>query len=889
MARKGQGTAREPNASGSSYRASLTILAFLVACLTALTLVALEFSSLNPLLHTLTSDAGTPTRAQIERAAPFVAIPVGAAIGAYLIGRRLIWLARIQIYRRHLHGYLKQWLRTYAPLAEYDVAPLLIPDGDGETRTGERQSILVDWVRERQMVLLSGEAATGKTVALHQLAYELTRKRALLPLWFGRLPLPVMLFTDAPAMLTSDLASGDEPSLDDRIRDALRHFGTRGLAAAEPRLRHRGKLALLCDGLDALAPTQRARLLREYTHIARRGQKVAVVLTRSATRPAVARNDDSNGDVEGWRNVYLAPLREDQILRITRRSRSEPRSGRPTPGPATADMLAPSLTSPACLAALVQASFHNSEVPAGRAALLRETVTRAFSAGVSTAAESALALKLVGAVAAGLRTSGTHAIRTSSSGSLGRTLADWLERVELSTPTATLEEDAPLFRPEELEAMCRHALRAGILVRDPQKRMLRFANRLLEATCAAVWLEATDSGLGRLRPELLQPEWLQPMLLWAGAAEHPGDITFRLLRLLETPESASVRAGFASPDDYQAAVLALALGTACECYAPLLAGNLETESDAGQSRTAGPATNGTSPHPFALAEEQLRDLLDRVFRQIETPDQQEAMRTALAELTDAGGHEVLTHLRFLATYARLQRLLRAQVIVVLGLIGSPDAMAIVVALLDDPDALTRQAVERALGLAGARALPALRHALSHPSQRVRTRVAEALAQLGDPAVDAAIAGLAGQRPEQRIAAARTLGALRAERGAEALSVRLQRDGDSGVRVAAALALGLIGQIGSTQAVEALEQAAASESAAVRSAVAQALGAARAVQSLTTLLRLLGDSEPRVRASAAAALGMLGDDRAVAALQERRDDQDPWTQNAVVLSLRRLGN
>ena len=871
MARKGAGSpAGSRDGDGISYRASLSLLAFLVACLTALVLVALEFSSLDPLLHEVTAGTQAPSATQIEQAAPLIVVPLLAALYAYLVGRWLIRLIRIQTYRRHLHGYLKQWLRTYAPFAVRGIAPPLVTATSLDAPSSGRLVELADLVRKRQLVLLTGSAGSGKTVALHALAYELTRKRRLLRLWLGHAPLPVLLSVEP----TVSAEYSDDESMYDQVRRSLRHFGTRGLAANTSTLLKRGRLLLLGDGLADLPSTQRAHTLRDYALIADKGQHLPVVVADTADNTAVA----EQAARAGWNPVYMLPLRAAQVRRITHDARLQESSDAVD----AADLLAPTLALPAALAAFAAIGYAPSELPSGRAALFRACIEHALSTGSGSGDAPQLALKLAGAIAVGLRASGQHGVRTTSGGSLGRILAEWLEHVEIWTPTETLAGDSPIFSPEELETTCRRALRSGVLAQDPEKRQLRFAHRILEATCAAAWLEATDTGLGRLRPEVLQPEWILPVLLWAGAAEHAGDITFRLLRLLDTPESASVRAGFASPDDYQAAVLALALGTACESLAPLLARSTPTQPP---TAALSPRSSTAEQH-FTLAEEQLRDLLDRVFRYIENPEQQDAMRAALTTLTEAGGPEVLSYLRFLATYPRLQRLLRAQLIVVLGLVTSDAAVATVVSLLDDPDTLTRQAVERALQAAGARALPALREALSHPSPRVRTRAAEALTQLGDSAVETALVGLTGQQPEQRAAAAHTLGTLKAARGEEALSERLLHDSDGAVRVAAALALG---QIATEAAVQALERASSSEAAPIRTAVAQALGIAHAPSALNTLVHLLADPEPRVRASAAAALGVLGDERAVPALQEHRDDQDPWTQNAVVLSLRRLGS
>ncbi len=868
MARKGAtaaATAQSSEVSGFAHRAGLTVFSFAAACMTALVLIALESSSLNPLLQTLRTTPGALSGEDIQRNAPLIAAPLVAALLAYLAGMCLIRLIRIQTYRRHLHGYLKQWLRTYAPLSTLGITPATIRSQSAGGPAAHHGIRLADLVHARTPTLLVGERGAGKTAALHELAYGLTRKRALLGLWLGTAPLPVLLTVETlPATGLADDTLGTQ------IRAALRRFGTRGLAARSHTLLNRGTVAILYDDLDQLPAARRVRVLRQCLQLSARGRPLSVV--------AACTPDTSDGTTDvyeqlaDWQQVRLEPLRDQQVRAALRKSRGS-RASRTDIVP---ELLTPSLRSPGALAALFRLGSATSaplEQARSLALLFRLYTESSLRTTARSSGASGWSVALVGAIAAGLRLEGQRAIQTAPNGSLGRTLADWLERVDLLALIDAADDESLIIRPEDLEETCQVALRAGVLAQDAGKQTIHFANSMLEAAYAARWLDTADNGLGLLQPELARPEWILPVLFWAGAAEHPGDVAIRLLRLLDTSDGSSAHAGYASQDDYQAAVLALALGAACESLAPVI----ERESSARDS----------SAPIFALAEGQLRDLLDRLFRYLDGPDQQDVMRTALARLMTEGGPEALLYLRYLAIHPRIARLVRAQLVIVLGLIGTHEALAVIVSLLDEPDALLHQAVERALGIAGTRALPALHEALSNPSERVRRRATEALAQFGDTAVETAIAGLSGHLPEQRAAAAQTLGALKAVRGEEALAELLARDSAEAVRVAAALALG---QIASEQATLALERAADAESAVlVRISVAQALGATRQPQALGTLLKLLADTEPRVRAAAATALGVLGDDRAAAALQEHRDDQDPWTQNAVVLSLRRLGS
>ena len=124
------------------------------------------------------------------------------------------------------------------------------------------------------------------------------------------------------------------------------------------------------------------------------------------------------------------------------------------------------------------------------------------------------------------------------------------------------------------------------------------------------------------------------------------------------------------------------------------------------------------------------------------------------------------------------------------------------AAFDDPRALaalverlgpevTRDAAVRAIGRVGARALPAVLHALRQPAQAVGA--ARALGELRDVRAVPELARAARQRdPIARAAALDALGALGDERARPTLLAHL-RDPEAGVAAAAARALGRVGR------------------------------------------------------------------------------------------------
>ncbi|HUY79598.1 MAG TPA: HEAT repeat domain-containing protein, partial [Ktedonobacterales bacterium] len=273
------------------------------------------------------------------------------------------------------------------------------------------------------------------------------------------------------------------------------------------------------------------------------------------------------------------------------------------------------------------------------------------------------------------------------------------------------------------------------------------------------------------------------------------------------------------------------------------------------------------------------------------PDAQARLARALQGVEYDAGPELVAYIIRLIRLAPLDRLLRAQLITLLGLLSSETALAALMDLLAETDPTLRQAVNQSMAYAGAAALAPLQLRLRDRRELIRTRAAEALTYISETTPDTADAALAAARmglnsadPRQRAAAAATLGSLRASEALDALIASLG-DGERAVRVAAARALG---QIGGQRARAALRKHGVHTDAALRIAVAQALGNSPDPLSTPILLQLLEDSEPRVRAAAAMALGTLGDERAVGPLREHVADADPWAQNAAISALRRLG-
>jgi HEAT repeat protein len=478
-------------------------------------------------------------------------------------------------------------------------------------------------------------------------------------------------------------------------------------------------------------------------------------------------------------------------------------------------------------------------------------------------------VQVLGALAAAMSFSDSLAIPTPSCADLGEAVATWLAEHQPFAPTETAAEQHFVVSAESAKDICRHAVACGILVQSPDTAWLTFASTPTLAACVAIRLYQQDDGLSRLSPHLLRSQYTLPVLLWAGITQSPSDLAQRLLRLADTPETTAARAGLASADEVWPRAVSLALAAGCEGLAQRLAC---------PQAAAGDATH------LSAQEQHLRDLLDAALADVTDEAVPRRLVDALERVCRMAGAELAANATDLARDVRLSRLVRAQLVTVLGLLGSADARVRLAELLGEEDTLVRQATHDAIRRAGTQMLHPLRDAFEHPDERVREQAAQALAQFGEDAVDEALSALTTQTSAGRVTAARALHMLRSPRAEQALIAHLD-DETMQVREAAARALG---PLGTSSAIAALARHASARDPALRAAIADALGQSGSPDALTTLEPLLRDTDGRVRAAAASALGLLGDDRALDWLHAHRQDPDPQAHSAVASALRRLG-
>lgn len=800
-----------------------------------------------------------------------VVAPLSVGAVGYFIAWQSVRLMHLSRYLRRLHAYAGDALRQHAYLTRFGYVERGLPFlADGRPASVDEQPLLNILIRSRTTLLL-GEDGIGKTTVMRQCAYELTRKRLLLPIAFGQAPLPILVPLAAYA---------DAPREEHQVRlhylaSQIKTFGHARLASRLLTAFDRWNVMLLCDGLDEVPDHERAAVAAELGALASDKRRSAHLVVTCALSPYMSDAARFMGLNEIPR-VVATGLNADDIQRIIKQAHHAHHGRRETLDDLSNNMLGGGLGAqiahPATLSAYLDLRASGVQPPSGRGLLLHEYATLLCQRAAGRDLDPRHIAELLSALALSMRDADLAAIPIPPGTSIGQAIATLLAEALLFGPRDASAGLPHFDDPATIERIATAAAGVGLLEWSPDRRWVKFAQRSLESTFAARALEVAYGDTGEIPPFLVAPQWQEPLLLWAGRTARPG-VALRLLALANTFDTAEsdIPADYGSDTTTRRQfVVALALAALLEALAPGIA----------------PATTQqASNDELEVMQEHLRDLVDRIEEMEETPDERSRFSEILATIERDAQVDLGAHLAHIAESTRVRRLVRAQVIVLLGHFTSPSALDALMALLPDSDPVIRQAIDRAFATASLSALTRLQDALRSGDERIRMRTMEAMTSAGAAAVASARQGLDAPDPKQRAASAQALGALRATGETQRLLKRMD-DSDLLVRVAATWALG---QIGSPDVVPALEAHLSNAAPEVRAAVAEALGSIRTASSATALLPLLQDSDARVRAAAAESLGKLGDERAVTSLRDRLLDRDPWAQAAAATALRRLGS
>ncbi len=873
----------------TTYLGALLTAALMAALVALLIIVLLSRGELSGALTEYSQGRATITK-HVWLLVTLIIGPLLCATLAALGMWQAIWTIRVSRYLRSIHAYCLDKLRRDAPLLALGVAPTGRLLDSPEIHATEPQPIS-NLLAMTPQALLLGAAGAGKTTALLSFAQSHSAGSLATPVgWlFRRQSLPVVLSLPGLARSLSDM----EPSAIPYIAELLSRLGTAGLGARAERLLRAGRLILLCDDYDKLDDDEREiiNLTLQTLREAPFGACRIVVACESGAYATVV---DDLGPLARFSAIELAPIPIGEISNAIEKRQGGARllvnARRSTTRKLPTDLLerpiSASLRTAAIAAALMETLASGEGIAWGRAELLRAYLRLASATATvrdldisDSPTEEDPAQQPVfvwAALAASLQDTQRGFAPLDPARTVGECIHEWLTNHPPPEPTDFALRPAPEIPLAQIEREAQAGLRIGILQRSLDGLTLSFAHTLTQASAAAWWLDLRDDGLGRLNSQLLRPHWALPVCLWAGAHAESADYAQRIFRFANAPSSISPRIGASDRQDIYPQALALALAAILEGAAPQLSRMI--------------ARQETRTHPFILAQQGLRDLLDTCVIYGSDPARRQRLSLALSHAQRNVGIELVAYLGALAREISLDRLLRAQLTTTLGLLATPEAIDELMPLLLQSDPTMRQAVDQALVYAGAHAVPALQSAARGGSATTRHRAAEALRLLtgiapaaGEAAGGAALAGLSSPDAAQRRVAVTTLSAIGASEALNELIARLD-DVNIEVRLAAAQALG---QLGGKRALLALRRRADSDDTRLRLAVAQALGRDPTPSSTLTLLRLLKDADASVRAAAAATLGAIGDSRALGPLRQAAEDPDPWVRHAAQTASRRF--
>lgn len=245
-------------------------------------------------------------------------------------------------------------------------------------------------------------------------------------------------------------------------------------------------------------------------------------------------------------------------------------------------------------------------------------------------------------------------------------------------------------------------------------------------------------------------------------------------------------------------------------------------------------------------------VLDAIAGELSRTESHALARTLSLALATMGPEAETRLVALLSSDAENVRGLAAEA---LGAMRSKRAIPPLVALLDSASAgPVSQSAVIALADIGPDAAPALIKRLAGAEPHVVARAREALSGMDGPALtDALMTALSSDAPTVRCVAASVLGARRKSAAVPELVWTLDHDRDISVRVAAADALGLLGN---KLATAPLIRATRHQNEVLRKSAASALGCLSDGRATGALKSLLNDDDPGVASAAHAALSDL---------------------------------
>ena len=408
----------------------------------------------------------------------------------YLLAAQGIRLLRLSLYLRRFHQAVGERLQRTAPLYRLSHLerganlPLAAPI-DMRGRSLGKSASLSSALSEAPHTLLLGATATGKTTALLGVAYEASRTRELLPLFLGRRPLPLLI--SLPEYAESAYDTYDKPNLD-FLAEQIAAYSSPSFASRLPSYLRRKSVLLLCDDLDEAPEVELGRISSHLTQMgARRYRRVRVLATaNSAARELISRQID---DPKAWHICELAPPQAENLGGLAELSRlgMERKERRSSQQGCALICSTSRYRLPVALTALKQIQ-DGAALPYGIAQTLAILCRTRCEAVASEDVPAAYLLQFLGGLASALCGAGAYTLPLDPATEMGPSVGAWLDYHPPQAPVAYRQSGGIGLSGEQIEALCAAAVNAGLLLISPDGATLRFTHRLIEATCAALWL-----------------------------------------------------------------------------------------------------------------------------------------------------------------------------------------------------------------------------------------------------------------------------------------------------------------------------------------------------------------------------------------------------------------
>ena len=728
----------------------------------------------------------------------------------------------------------------------------------GDIERLEKKEKIIDVERafkEHERLVITGDPGSGKTTLLRYLALKLCREN----IEKGekiRVPIPITL----------RLFSESGKDLRGYIDEVFEKFDfPRAKDFVEKDL-NEGKCVLLLDGFDELATSKNQNKVAEHIHeFVKKYSKARIIST--------SRTSGYHDELKGFTKLELMEFDDKQIEKFINNW-----FGKTNPGKAKSmfeairknEQIKAIARNPLMIAIIAIIYEEDQELPQKRTELYERCVDVLLSKwdvqkrlrNVYPSEKKEFILKKL-------------AFQGHSKNKRIMTEKEIMEEIVKYSPQLNLKKsDAKPFLDEIWQR--------SYLLRQVSRESYDFLHLSFQEYFTALELKEKQNGISIIIRHLLEPWWVEPIILYAGITKDaspiirkiqkavPEDIFYNNLMLFVkcvavaefTEKSLKKEITCKLLELYKNAKFASIKEKAIQILSLIKPENIiNSLIDDLASKDIFVRANAAEKLGRIGSEKSIDPLLIAL-----TKDNDKSVQGIAAyALGKIGSKKALDQL--LNTLKKDEnRDVRGNAVWALGMIGSENALdPLLIALAKDKDSDVRGSAAYALGMIGSeKALDPLLFAFKKDKDSsVRSSAAIALGTIGNKkALDPLLFALTKDNDNHvRGYAAQALGMIESEKALDPLLIALAKDRDSDVRGNAAEALG---RIGSEKALNSLLSALAKDKdSSVRWSAAQALGEIGSEKALDPLLiSLAKDNDSSVRVSAAEALGEIGSEKAI---------------------------